>query len=399
MHVQYKYDKGRYPQAGEIMQRTRGVWILGLMMACGGPTDAASAIAAGDWATAKKFLNDANPTVRAATVAAVAATQGAEANKLLSEAVLDSPNADVFKAALPIVLDRALKGDKEFVGVYEKALKSTQQEVQIESIKSLQAKGGSAVKLFTNGFKDLLTDTDAPVVAAAIDAIKTLGEDGWPVVKAALSDPLPSVRTQGAIAAATLTDVSKNHLDDIAKQWVVEEDAEVAPLLQKIIASNGVASLSAYLDAVATVEVASKRADFLGIESTVGIIFKMEPDPKDAKKPPSMKRFCPEIAGVVEKFILLGGKEDGEMRDVLGFHLIKCMTEKDKPDTVKMQAALEKTLKDTAADVKTRGFSLIVLCNSVGLTADTKTWFKGAQKSETDDKVKAMYKKDGANCK
>ena len=383
------------------MRRSRGVWILGLMLACGGPKDPASAIAAGDWPLVKKFLLDPNPSVRATAVAEIAKAQGPEASKLLGEAVLDSPNADVYKAALPIVLERAIAGDKEAVSTYQKALKSTQQEVQIDSIKSLQQKGGSAAKIFTAEFKDLLSDPDEPVLVAVTDAIKTLGEDGWPIVKAALTDPLPSMRIKGAQVATSLADLTKKHLDDVAAQFVAEEDGEVSPLLLKIIKDNAPGSLNTFVKAITTVSNASKRHDFLGYLGE-GFVFKEEPDPKDAKKT-VRKFFCPEIAEAADALILAGSKEDDKGRDEPAYLLASCSGKANagKPEVAKIQAALEAVVKDTAADLAKRGFSLYVLCVPIGpgMTAETKTWFKGAQKAETDDKVKDTFKKESSGCK
>jgi hypothetical protein len=392
------------------MRGLRGVWVLGLMLACGGPKDPASAIAAGDWALVKKFLLDPNPTVRATAVAEIAKAQGAEASKLLSEAVLDSPNADVYKAALPIMLDRAIAGDKDAVSTYQKALKSTQQEVQIDSIKSLQQKGGSAAKLFIGDFKELLSDPDEPVIAAVTDAIKTLGDDGWPVVKAALTDPLPSMRTKGAQVADSLDDLTKKHLDDVANQFVAEDDGEVSPLMLKILTDSGPAALEPLVMALSTVSNASKRANFINYLGD-GIAYKIEVDPKapPPKDPKSPKKttttfFCPEIASAVEALIVAGSKEEGGVRDEPASILARCSGGKDnagKPEATKIQAALEATAKDAAADSKKRGFALYVLCAPIGpgMTPAAKTWFKGAQKAETDVKVKDMYKKEGSGCK
>jgi hypothetical protein len=384
------------------MRGSQGIWILGFMLACGGPKDPASAIAAGDWAMMRKFLLDPSPSVRAIAVAEIAKAQGAEANKLLSEAVLDSPNADVYKAALPIVLERAVAGDKEALSTYQKALKSTQQEVQIDSIKSLQQKGGSAAKIFTADFKELLSDPDEPVIAAVSEAIKTLGDDGWPIVKAAMTDPLPSIRLKGVQVATSLADLTKKHIDDVAAQFVAEIDGEVSPLLLAIIKNNAPGSLNAFVKAITTVDSASKRTDFLGYVGE-GFAFKEEPDPKDAKKK-VQKFFCPEIAEAAEALIVAGSKEDNKGRFVPGFLLASCSGGKNnvgKPEALKIQAALEASAKDSAADISKRSFSFYVLCASIGpgLTAETKAWLKGAQKAETDAKVKEMYKKEVGGCK
>jgi hypothetical protein len=208
------------------------------------------------------------------------------------------------------------------------------------------------------------------------------------------------VRIRGATVAAAIPELSNKHLDEISKQWVAEQDGEVSPLFLKLVLAGGKASLVPVLKAITAVEVPSKRTELTNYLGD-GIAYKLEPDPKDPKKSVA-KYFCPEIAAAVEPFVILGGKETGVAREDVAYVLLGCMTGKEnagKPETTKLQESLEKTLKDPNADLNQRAFSLLVLCNSTGLTADTKTWFKGAQKAETDAKVKDMYKKEGGKCK
>lgn len=380
------------------MRRALGLWVVGFLFACGGPADPAAAIAAGDWKAVEKFLLDPNPATRAAAVTALASAQGADANRLLKDAALNSPNEDVFKAALPIILDRAVAGDSDAQATYKSAIASPQQEVQVEAIKTLQKKGAAAMKTFAPDFKQLLVDPDAPVVTAAVEAIKALGDDGWPVIMSALSDPLPSMRTAGAGTAAQLADLSKKHLDDISKQLVVESEAAVAGVLQKLLIDNAEASVKPFIVASNTVEDAAKREALIG--TLQELVFYQKPDAKDPKKMVTDIR-CPQLSASLDPLMTLGAKAGDQKKfNPYSVMIVSCGPNiggnEKSADAKAIQEKLEKTSQDEKAELTIRHFSLYTLCHPNGgfkPSKDFAAWKKGAAKSEPDEKFKDILKK------
>jgi hypothetical protein len=349
----------------------------------------------------KQFLNAREAKTRAEALSELnkLSASNQEAQKLLANAI-NAANEDVWKSATGTLLERAAAGDAWAVAAYKDALKASRQEVQVEAIKALQKKG-TATKSFLTEFAELLTDTDEPVVTAAADALKTLGDDGWPVVKEALASPRPSIRQKGAIVASTMMETTSKHLDDVVARFLVEDAEDVLPELEKLLAAGEGKSLSPMLKGIASIDDVKKRSalyERLSDEPMVLISKAIKPD-ADTKKPPTITPRCAEIAAAVDDFANAGAKADEKERDKPGIFMYDCMTGafKGKPEATEVQKKLLAVAQDTKNSPEKRGFALYVVCagEAPGLDKDAKAWFKDTLKKDPDDKVKSALKKSG----
>jgi hypothetical protein len=378
-------------------------------LGCGGAKDPASAAAAGDIPALKELLKSSDAGVRAATLTEVGkiAASNADAQALLVKDALGSPNEDVWKGALPLLLERAVAGDAWAVKAYQDALASSRQEVQVEAVKALQKKGGAALKSFSSEFAELLADPDEPVVTATTEALKALGEDGWPIVKAALESPRPSLRAKGVAAAAAL-DATKNHLDDIAARLPAEDDEAVKPKLEEILVKAEGKAFAPILKLAQGEADFKKRVRYYDLIENGVIVYEdkaaMEKDPK--KKPVYAWR-CEDILKEVDGILALSEKSDLTLKDPAkeyqrpSYWISTCITGKDKRDKPEAKATTEKLralVRTPAEPGPKRRFALFTLCyfdGAAGTDKDTKAYLKTAPKTETDPKMKDILKKEG----
>jgi hypothetical protein len=377
-----------------------------LLAACNsGPKNPAEAATQGDMGALKQFLKAPEPQIRTDALGELAklAAQNPEAQKLFISDALGSPQEDVWKGALSVLLERAVGGDPWAVEAFKGALDSSRQEVQIEAIKTLQKKGGTAAKPFLSEFANVLADTDADVFTAASEALKAMGEDGWPVVKEALASNRPSIRQKGTLAAEGMMETTTKHLDDIVSRYVLEDDEEARNKLGEILVKSEAKALGPLLRAMPSIPEVKKRLaiyDEILLNGVANFVEK-EQDKKDPKKEKvTIKYRCPEILAEFDTILATGEKATDEEREKPAFFLYKCTTGKEnqgKPETKQVQEKLQELVKAKANTPEKRRFALYTLCATTGSDKDMKAWLKGAQgkKSDEDEKMKGILKKEG----
>lgn len=377
------------------------VWSL----ACGGTKDPATAAAEGDIAALTELLASSDAKTRSDTLTALAgivqSNEGAQ--KLLIEATRSAFD-DTWKAALPILLEKAAAGEAWAVEGFKKAaLGASQVAVKVEAVGLLKKQGGNTPKLFLKEIGELLGDREDTVVKATIEALKGMGEDGWAVVKQAMEDPIPQIRAKAAAAAAEL-EVTAEHLDEVVARFFAEEDTEtVLPVLQKVLVKSGIKSFVPLVKGIAESSDEQKRKMAIGLvayrDPDLGGIFRYtEKDEKDPNKVIEKLR-CPEVLQATETILMVGDKAAklDDLSDPVQW-LVLCFDKqyKDLPEKKTAEEKLEAVLQDEKAPSMQRRFALSVLCeyaSSPGLSKNGKAWLKNAVKKDPDAEVKKMLKK------